>query len=138
MHYLIVSGLGGEAEYAEKFELQTQQLAEAARGSVAEADNVHVLSGEAATSEAIEQAWHWQGTTRVLVETCTDDHPHALVNYKARGFKLFAQETENRENADKFQLRSYLPTDEENVIKLWQRCVWTYHGMTHAKTSNEN
>lgn len=57
MHYLIVGGLGGETEYAEKFELQTQQLADAARGSVAEADNVHVLFGEAATSEAIEQAF---------------------------------------------------------------------------------
>ena len=38
---------------------------------------------------AIEQAWAWQATRRVWVHTCTDDHPAALSNYQARGFKLY-------------------------------------------------
>lgn len=56
-HYLIVGGLGGESEYTEAFERQAQELAEAARSSVAAAENVRVLSGDAATSEAIEEAF---------------------------------------------------------------------------------
>jgi hypothetical protein len=56
-HYLIVSGLGGQEEYAQRFEQQAQVLAEAARGSVAAADNVIVLGGDDATKDAIEQAF---------------------------------------------------------------------------------
>ena len=55
-HYLIVSGLGGQPEYAERFEQQARDLAAAARASVT-ADNVIELSGAAATSEAIEAAF---------------------------------------------------------------------------------
>jgi len=57
MHYLIVGGLGGEPEYAQAFEQQAQQLASAARTSVAAEENVHVLFGDSATIEAIEAAF---------------------------------------------------------------------------------
>lgn len=43
-------------------------------------------------SHAIQSAWDW-GTERVWVHTCTLDHPHALANYQARGFRLYRQET---------------------------------------------
>ena len=33
------------------------------------------------------------GNTRVWLHTCTLDDPHALPNYKARGFRQFKQET---------------------------------------------
>jgi GNAT superfamily N-acetyltransferase len=35
---------------------------------------------------AVERAWAW-GATRVWLHTCTHDHPHALCNYIARGFR---------------------------------------------------
>ncbi len=42
-------------------------------------------------TQAIRSAWK-MGAKRVWVHTCTLDHPHALDNYKARGFKVFRQE----------------------------------------------
>ena len=42
-------------------------------------------------SKAIECAWA-MGTSRVWVHTCTLDHPSALNNYQARGFKLYKSE----------------------------------------------
>jgi hypothetical protein len=56
-HYLIVGGLGGQPEYAAAFERQALQLERAARSSVAAAENVQLLVGEAATGEAIEAAF---------------------------------------------------------------------------------
>jgi GNAT superfamily N-acetyltransferase len=47
-------------------------------------------------SKAIEVAWSWSSTKRVWVHTCTEDHPAALKNYKARGFALY--KTEEEEN----------------------------------------
>ena len=38
------------------------------------------------------QAWMLPGTWRVWLHTCSDDHPHALANYKARGFRVFKVE----------------------------------------------
>ena len=35
----------------------------------------------------VERAWAW-GATRVWLHTCTHDHPHALHNYVARGFRV--------------------------------------------------
>ncbi len=43
-------------------------------------------------SQAIEKAWSYPNVTRVWVHTCSLDHPHALDNYRARGFKLYKQE----------------------------------------------
>ncbi|WP_020468476.1 GNAT family N-acetyltransferase [Zavarzinella formosa] len=43
--------------------------------------------------EMIRQAWTG-GTNRVWVHTCDLDHPAALANYKARGFREFKQTQE--------------------------------------------
>jgi ribosomal protein S18 acetylase RimI-like enzyme len=46
------------------------------------------LGSELLTS-AIENAWAWAPTpSRVWVHTCNRDHPNALNNYQARGFKI--------------------------------------------------
>ena len=37
------------------------------------------------------------GTGRVWLHTCTEDHPHALANYRARGFVPFKVEAETEE-----------------------------------------
>ena len=37
------------------------------------------------------------GTGRVWLHTCTEDHPHALANYRARGFVPFKVEEETEE-----------------------------------------
>jgi len=39
-------------------------------------------------SSAITVAWEW-GARRVWVHTCDLDHPAALANYLARGFKIY-------------------------------------------------
>ena len=44
-------------------------------------------------SHAIRNAWKWDAK-RVWVHTCTDDHPNALNNYKARGLVVYKVETE--------------------------------------------
>jgi ribosomal protein S18 acetylase RimI-like enzyme len=44
--------------------------------------------GAALLTKAIERAWD-MGAHRVWVHTCTEDHPAALNNYLARGFKEF-------------------------------------------------
>jgi len=43
-------------------------------------------------SAAIEHAWGLPGTRRVWVHTCTDDHKHALDNYRKRGFEVYKTE----------------------------------------------
>lgn len=48
--------------------------------------------GGALLSHAVQSAWGWEGTERVWVHTCTYDHPAALRNYQARGFRIFKQE----------------------------------------------
>jgi GNAT superfamily N-acetyltransferase len=45
-------------------------------------------------SHAIDTAWQWGQTRRVWLHTCTLDHPVALKNYQARGFKIFHEEIE--------------------------------------------
>lgn len=50
--------------------------------------------GGSLLSSAVEQAWTFPGTSRVWVHTCTNDHEHALDNYRARGFKLLRTEKE--------------------------------------------
>jgi GNAT superfamily N-acetyltransferase len=51
--------------------------------------------GAGALSLAIDKAWEFEAE-RVTLNTCTLDHPHALVNYQARGFKIYDQKTESR------------------------------------------
>jgi len=46
--------------------------------------------GSALLTSAIENAWAWAPTpSRVWVHTCNRDHPNALYNYQARGFKIY-------------------------------------------------
>lgn len=40
---------------------------------------------------AVERAWR-EGATRVWLHTSTLDHPHALPNYEARGFRIVRKE----------------------------------------------
>jgi GNAT superfamily N-acetyltransferase len=48
--------------------------------------------GKAMLTRAAEEAWAL-GPSRVWLHTCTLDSPHALPNYKARGFEVVKQET---------------------------------------------
>jgi len=45
---------------------------------------------------AVQRAWS-AGATKVIVNTCTLDHPSALPNYLARGFEVVDTRTERRE-----------------------------------------
>ncbi len=49
-------------------------------------------------SEAVTRAWA-MGPARVWVHTCSHDHPSALANYRARGFRVFREETRARGSA---------------------------------------
>jgi GNAT superfamily N-acetyltransferase len=47
-------------------------------------------------TRAVDRAWQMQpGVRRVRVHTCTLDHPGALPNYLARGFRLVKEEEHN-------------------------------------------
>lgn len=45
-------------------------------------------------SAMIDEAWKW-GATRIWFHTCTLDHPSALPNYLARGFRIFRRVEED-------------------------------------------
>jgi GNAT superfamily N-acetyltransferase len=45
---------------------------------------------------AVRRAWEL-GATRVYVNTCSLDHPAALKNYEAQGFRVFREEVKERE-----------------------------------------
>jgi ribosomal protein S18 acetylase RimI-like enzyme len=47
--------------------------------------------GRQLLTAAVERAWQ-MGAKRVWVHTNTRDHPHALGNYQARGFRIFKEE----------------------------------------------
>ena len=53
LHYLIVGGLGGQASYEERFSAQTEALADAARRTLGEESRVAILSGDAASRNAL-------------------------------------------------------------------------------------
>ncbi len=48
---------------------------------------------------ATRRGWE-MGSSRVWVHTCSLDHPRALGNYEARGFRIFKVETEEKELPD--------------------------------------
>jgi GNAT superfamily N-acetyltransferase len=48
---------------------------------------------------AVETAWH-MGASRVWLHTDTLDHPHALANYCARGFRVYREETTTHDMPD--------------------------------------
>jgi len=56
--------------------------------------------GGALLTVAVERAWA-RGARRVWVHTCTLDHPGALQNYRARGFRIFKEETSEVELPDR-------------------------------------
>ena len=56
------------------------------------------LGGELLTA-AIARAWD-MGASRVWVHTCTLDHPTALPNYQARGFRVFRVEAKDEDLPD--------------------------------------
>jgi len=47
--------------------------------------------GGALLTAAVQRAWQ-MGPSRVWVHTCSLDHPSALANYLARGFRIFKEE----------------------------------------------
>lgn len=55
LRVLVVSGLGGEADYEKRFEQQADAIAKAAARSGAAKDNIVVLGGERAKREGIER-----------------------------------------------------------------------------------
>ena len=54
--------------------------------------------GSAFLSRAINTAWDWPQTDRVIVNTCTLDHPSALGNYKKRGFSVYEEKAVSLED----------------------------------------
>lgn len=48
---------------------------------------------------ATERAWQMEAS-RVWVHTCSLDHRGALANYRARGFRVFREETQSRDLPD--------------------------------------
>lgn len=59
-------------------------------------------------TKALERAWE-ERTTRVWLHTCTLDHPNALRNYLARGFRVFRQVQET----------VVLPVNGTGMSSLW-------------------
>ena len=43
---------------------------------------------------AIKLAWSLSGVKRIWLHTCSLDHPSAIRNYKARGFKMYKEEVD--------------------------------------------
>jgi len=50
-------------------------------------------------TEAVERAFT-MGASRVILDTCSLDHPGALAHYQARGFRVYNVETKPRELPD--------------------------------------
>lgn len=50
-------------------------------------------------TEAVERAWAL-GASRVIVNTCNLDHPQALANYLARGFREYGSEVKRKDVPD--------------------------------------
>jgi ribosomal protein S18 acetylase RimI-like enzyme len=49
-------------------------------------------AGQALLAAALGRAWDSPDTTRVWLHTCTLDHPRALPNYLAAGFRVVREE----------------------------------------------
>jgi GNAT superfamily N-acetyltransferase len=55
--------------------------------------------GGALLTAAVDRAWD-MGAARVWVHTCDLDHPRALPNYQARGFRIFRVEQQEEQLPD--------------------------------------
>ncbi len=62
--------------------------------------------GKLLLEDAIDRAWQ-PGRRRVWLHTCSLDHPRALDNYVARGFRVFKEE----------QIREEIP---DSALQPWQ------------------
>ena len=51
-------------------------------------------------TQAVERAWAI-GASRVRLNTCSLDHPAALSNYRARGFRIYREDTYTQELPDR-------------------------------------
>ncbi len=51
-------------------------------------------------TEVVERAWA-TGASRIVLNTCSLDHPRALANYQARGFREFRVEVQHRDVPDR-------------------------------------
>jgi GNAT superfamily N-acetyltransferase len=58
----------------------------------------HGLGAQLLT-EAVERAWG-MGASRVILDTCSTDHPRALPNYLARGFREYKVEVKRKDIPD--------------------------------------
>jgi GNAT superfamily N-acetyltransferase len=67
------------------------------------------LGGQLLTA-AVSRAWEL-GARRVWVHTCDLDHPRALENYQARGFRVFKVEARLEELPD-------------TPLELWPGAAW--------------
>jgi hypothetical protein len=65
LYYLIVGGLGGDTAYEESFATQARKLAEAAERTLGDDSRVSLLTGDAATREAV------RASLAALAETTT-------------------------------------------------------------------
>ena len=59
-------------------------------------------------TDCVDAAWDL-GPSRVWLHTCSEDHPHALSNYLARGFEVFRKETRIEEIPDRDDPRWFTP-----------------------------
>lgn len=49
-------------------------------------------------SRALKSAWEWEGTKRVWLHTCSNDHPNALKSYLSQGLKIYKEEISEQVN----------------------------------------
>lgn len=57
LHYVIVQGLAGEPRYGERFQKETDKIAEAARRTTGDPERVHLLRDRGATGEKIVETF---------------------------------------------------------------------------------
>lgn len=66
-------------------------------------------------SHAVETAWK-TGALKVLLHTCTSDHPSALNNYLARGFSIINQSVDTEDIPEKEDFDKKMKLFIENYI----------------------
>jgi len=86
------------------FELSIVGRGDASKGQCVESLDVEIMYfglaaefigkgfGGYLLSRAVQEAWGIPGVKRVWLHTCSLDHPSALKNYEARGFRRYKQE----------------------------------------------
>ena len=90
-----IARVGGTAAGYAELELQADRNVEIVYFGLLPAFLGQGLGGHFLT-ETVERAWGL-AADRVWVHTCSLDHPAALANYLARGFRQFREETSNQQ-----------------------------------------